>query len=79
MKKRSDNMRIEEVSDQLTVLLTNLTVRWDDPRTIWDDAVRRDFDRNYIEPLQIQIEGIGRVMDDLGAAVDYARSVVEDR
>jgi hypothetical protein len=72
-------MLIDEASDKLTALLTHLTVRWDELRTIWDDAVRRDYERTYIETLQVQVQGIRRAMDDLGAAVEYARRVAEDR
>ena len=70
---------IEEASDRLTNLLRNLTVHWDELRTIWDDAVRREFEQQYIEPLQGQIEGIRNVMDELGNAFEHARTVVEDR
>ncbi len=70
---------IEDLSDQLTALLRNLTVQWDELRSIWDDSVRREFEESYIEPLQGQIEGIHGVMGLLGHAVEHARAVIEDR
>jgi hypothetical protein len=72
-------MGIDQLSERLSFLHSNLTVRWEDLRMIWDDSVRRDFEQHYIEPLRVQVEGLRRVMDDLGTAVEYARNVMEGK
>jgi hypothetical protein len=71
-------MNIEHLSEQLALLLNNITVRWDELRAVWDDAVRADFEHHYIDPLQAEVEGVRQVMDDLGAAVEHGRNVIAD-
>lgn len=72
-------MKIERASEQLALSLNNLAVRWEELRMVWDDAVRRDFEHHYIDPLQAQVEATRQVMDDLGAAVEHGRTVIDGR
>lgn len=50
---------------QLQDALKKLLVRWEETKQYWDDSVRRDFEKRYIEPLMDQIKTTMQAQDDL--------------
>jgi hypothetical protein len=50
---------------QLQDALKKLLTRWDETKQFWDDQVRHDFERKYIEPLMDQMKTTMQAQDDL--------------
>lgn len=50
---------------QLQDALKKLLVRWEETKEHWDDSVRRDFEKRYIEPLMDQMKVTMQAQDDL--------------
>ena len=71
-------MAVEHASEQLADSLRKLAARWEAVCEGWDDAVRREFERRYIAPLDGEV---GRVLDALGrleTAIEAARSAAQE-
>jgi hypothetical protein len=50
---------------QLQDGLKKLLVKWEETKMHWDDTVRRDFEKTYIEPLVDQIKVTMQAQEDL--------------
>ncbi len=50
---------------QLQDALKKLLARWEETKQFWDDQVRHDFERKYIEPLMDQMKTTMQAQDDL--------------
>ena len=52
-------------SVQLQDGLKKMLIKWEDTKAFWDDSVRRDFEKKYIEPLVDQIKVALQSQEDL--------------
>ena len=50
-----------------------LRERWQEVLPAWDDAVRRDFEEHYYQPLEAQVQATLRAMDRLAPILRKAR------
>lgn len=50
---------------QLQDGLKKLLIKWEETKTVWDDQVRKDFERKFIEPLIDQLKTTMQAQDDL--------------
>ena len=53
--------------------LKDLRARWQQMQDIWDDSVRREFEENYWDVLELRVQTALRAMDQLSTAVIQAR------
>jgi hypothetical protein len=44
--------------------------RWEQTRPGWNDAVRRDFEKEFLEPLMEQVQGTLRGIDRLADVLE---------
>ena len=50
---------------RLKAALKELQIRWEQARTMWDDAQSRDFEKQYLEPLEPRIRGTMTAMEKM--------------
>lgn len=55
----------------------DLNLRWQSVRVDWDDAVASQFEKTYIEPLEMAIRQAIAQMDQSAAALSRVRSDCE--
>lgn len=53
--------------------MQTLLIRFEETKPLWDDAVRRDFDREHIEPLQPAVRSALGGMERLSSALVQIR------
>jgi hypothetical protein len=58
-------MSLAVSSTQLNDAMDALKVHWDRTIPLWRDIVRTDFEENYWEPLQPQVEGALKAIDQM--------------
>ncbi|MBL8822765.1 MAG: hypothetical protein JNJ77_09280 [Planctomycetia bacterium] len=50
---------------QLQDGLKKLLIKWEETKACWDDQVRKDFERKFIEPLVDQLKTTMQAQEDL--------------
>lgn len=50
---------------QLQDGLKKMLIKWEETKPFWDDSVRRDFEKKFIEPLVDQIKVTLQAQEDL--------------
>lgn len=50
---------------QLADGLKKMIIKWEETKTVWDDSVRRDFEKKFIEPLIDQVKSTMQAQEDL--------------
>lgn len=50
---------------QLADGLKKMIIKWEETKTVWDDSVRRDFEKKFIEPLIDQVKTTMQAQEDL--------------
>lgn len=50
---------------QLADGMKKMLVRWEETKAFWDDSVRRDFEKKYIEPLIDHLKITMQAQEDL--------------
>jgi hypothetical protein len=60
-------MRLTTGRAKIKQSFENLGIRWEDTRAGWDDAARRAFEQEHIEPLAPDVQGALRAIDRLSA------------
>lgn len=58
---------------KLNNLLKDLRARWSELQTVWDDAVRREFEETHLDALEARVQSAMRAMDPLATALRQAR------
>ena len=53
--------------------LKDLTVRWEEIKGGWDDAVRREFEENHWEVMAMRVQAALRAMDQLATTMSQVR------
>jgi hypothetical protein len=59
---------------QLQDTLKKLLNRWEETKQFWDDQVRIDFEKKYIDPLMDQIKTTIQAQDDLARMMQQCYS-----
>jgi hypothetical protein len=55
----------KEGSTKLTYAIKNLRKHWEIAKTHWQDQVAKDFEGNYLMPLETRVNAVARSMDKL--------------
>jgi hypothetical protein len=63
---------LNAASLQISNSLKAARVVWEDTRERWDDVVAIDFQKNYWEPLKVQVDALLVAMDRLSPVLDRA-------
>lgn len=53
--------------------MKTLRAKWDEVESLWRDNVRRDFEKQHMEPLERQVNSTMRAMHDLNEVIQRAR------
>lgn len=62
-------MRLTTGRGKLKQSYDNLLLRWEDVVAGWDDAARRAFEEEHLEPLAPDVQGALRAIDRLSAVM----------
>ncbi len=54
-----------------------LNLRWQETCSLWDDPVRRQFEREFWQPLESQAPATAQEMERLGQIIAQARGSVK--
>jgi hypothetical protein len=65
-------MSLNGASLPLNNSLKAMRIAFEQARTRWDDAVARDFEKDYWEPLRNQTDAVLVAMDRVGPVLDRA-------
>lgn len=60
-------------SNRLNHAMKTLRAKWDEVESLWRDNVRRDFEKQHMEPLERQVNSTMRAMHDLNEVIQRAR------
>ena len=63
----------KEGSTKLTYAIKNLKKHWEIATTQWQDQVAKDFERNYLYPLEVRVNAVIRGMDKLAEVTAKVR------
>jgi hypothetical protein len=66
-------MGVYEGRGQLSRAMKDLMAHWRETRLYWDDALARNFERNYITPLETNMRNAGGAMDHMAALLNQIR------
>jgi hypothetical protein len=66
-------MGVHEAQGQLGKGIKDLLARWADTKMDWDDANSRDFEKNFLAPLEQDLKGAIGAMDVMGQLLHQAR------
>ncbi len=70
-------MSLTTGSMDLNGALKNLTLKWNDVTLVWHDAVRREFEEQFWDPLAARVVATLRAMDRLAPALTKMRQECE--
>ncbi|MBI3739515.1 MAG: hypothetical protein HY258_10760 [Chloroflexi bacterium] len=68
---------LNNTTAQLDSAFRSLAQRWADTKTVWDDSVQRDFEKEYWEPLEAQIRSTQQEMERLAQVIAQAQRNVK--
>ena len=66
-------MGVYEGRGQLAKALTNLNLRWVEAKGSWDDAVSRQFEENFMVPLEMDMKNAASAMDHMASVLAQVR------
>lgn len=66
-------MSVYESRGQIAKGMKNLLMRWQETRGDWDDAVSRAFEKDFLEPLEMDVKNAMGAMDQMNAVLQQAR------
>ena len=64
---------MSEGATKLQYALKNLRAAWDATEPFWRDAVRHDFEKNHLAPLETTTKNAGRGMAQFGELLAQAK------
>jgi len=44
-----------DIANELNAIWQRLSMRWEDSEQVWQDAVRQDFDKRFMTPLEAEM------------------------
>ncbi len=66
-----------DMANDFNALWQRLAVMWGDSEQVWNDAVRRDFDKRFMTPLQAETLATMKEMAKLLAVIAQAQRNVK--
>ena len=66
-------MGVYEGRGQLNKALRELVMRWHDAKMVWDDAVSREFEKDFVGPLELTLRQAMGAMDHMAAVLQQAK------
>jgi hypothetical protein len=66
-------MGVHEGRGKLTKAMKELMFRWTETRSVWNDAMARQFEERYITPLQIDLKNAVSAMDHMSGLLQQIR------
>jgi len=75
-------MRICNLADglgQLSQAMAELERQWTETQAHWTDQSSRDFERDYLRPIPVQVQMLVAAVQALGGTVDKATRELDDR
>ena len=67
-------MGVYESRGALDKAMKDLTIRWNEARSQWDDAVAREFEEKHLKPLLIDLRTATAAMDQMAALLNVIHS-----
>jgi len=64
-------------ANEMQEALRRLLQQWESARQVWNDSVSRDFQAQYLEPLDAQTRAAQREMEKLAQVIQGARKSVK--
>ena len=62
--------------NQLGLASKKLRHSWEQTQTVWNDSVSRNFERDYVQPFDSQLQAVQREMKQLAQVIAGARRTV---
>lgn len=62
---------------QISKAMKNLQMRWQETRGDWDDPVSRAFEKDFLEPLEMDVKNAMGAMDQINGLLQQARKECE--
>lgn len=72
-------MNLYDGRAKLCYALEKLRLRWEETKPDWRDAVSRDFQRDFLEPLEPQVAGTVQAIEKLSEILSRAEKECSDR
>jgi hypothetical protein len=66
-------MGVYEGRGQLAKAIKNLMHRWQETRSSWNDAAAVQFEKKFIEPIEIDLRNAGGAMDHMATVLTQVR------
>ena len=70
-------MSVYESRGQIAKAIKNLTLRWQETRGDWNDAVSHAFEKDFLEPLEMDVKNAMGVMDQMNGLLMQIRKECE--
>ena len=70
-------MSVYESRGQITKAMKNLIMRWQETRGDWDDSVSRAFEKDFLEPLEMDVKNAMGAMDQMNGLLLQVRKECE--
>jgi hypothetical protein len=67
-------MSIHESRGTLSDATKELFARWNDIQTVWHDAQSQEFEKTYLEPLQLTVRNALKAMEQLNLTLQTIKS-----
>lgn len=68
-------MGVYEGRGQLSKSMKELLLRWNETKTSWDDVRAHEFEKNFLEPLEMDLRNAVSAMDHMAILLNQIRSV----
>ena len=66
-------MGVYEGRGQLSKAIKQLTMRWTEARSSWNDAAAEHFEKKFLEPLEIDLRNAVSAMDHMATVLGQVR------
>lgn len=70
-------MSVQASQGQISKAMKTLHLRWQETRGDWDDSVSRAFEKDFIEPLEMDVRNAMGAMDQINGVLQQARRACE--
>ncbi len=66
-------MGVHEGRGQLSRAIKDLLLRWNEAKGSWDDVVSKNFEDNFLVPLEMELRNAAAAMDHAGQILHQVR------
>lgn len=67
-------MGVYEGRGQLSKSMKELSLRWNETKTTWNDVRAAEFEKNFLEPLEMDLRNAVSAMDHMAVLLNQIRS-----